>query len=57
MRHPIPPYGVAIHQAISDGDLENMRTVAADAEAHVSEVTEALSKLRQEIARAESGKS
>jgi hypothetical protein len=33
----VPPYGVAIHQARASGDLDEMRRVAAEAEAHIAE--------------------
>ena len=49
---PIPPYGVAIHDAISSGDLGTMKDAAAQAHAylsHVDEVKAALSKLETEI--------
>jgi hypothetical protein len=51
--NPVALYGVAIHQCIERGDLEDMKKVAADAEAHLGEVREALDKLNAEIAKAE----
>ena len=48
---PIPPYGVAIHDAISGGDLSVMKTVAEQARSHVDEVMAALAKLEAEITR------
>jgi hypothetical protein len=35
--HPIPPYGVAVTQAIASGDLDTMRQVAEQAEAHLNQ--------------------
>jgi uncharacterized protein DUF1843 len=57
MENVIPPYGVAIHQAISAGDLRAMREVQARAEEYLrnaDEVKPALESLRAEIARLES---
>ena len=54
--HPVPPYGAAIHQARASGDLDEMRKVAAEAEAHIEEygdVAGALKKLKEQIARQE----
>lgn len=51
--NPVALYGVAIHQCIERGDLDDMKKVAADAEAHLGEVREALDKLNAEIAKAE----
>ena len=52
----VPPYGVAIHQAIAGGDLAQMKSVAAAAEAHLKEygdVRSALAILNAEIAKLE----
>lgn len=49
----VPLYGVAIHQCIEGGDLEEMRQLSADAETHLAEVQGALDKLNAEIAKAE----
>lgn len=46
-------YGVAIHQCIERGDLDEMKRLSADAETRLSEVREALDKLNAEIAKAE----
>jgi hypothetical protein len=55
-RGPVPPYGVAIQQAIAKGDLENMKQVAAAAEQHLQQtgdVRAALEALKIEIAKHE----
>jgi Domain of unknown function (DUF1843) len=52
----VPPYGVAIHQARASGDLDEMRKVAADAEAYIAEhgdVAGALDALKAQIAKQE----
>jgi len=49
---PIPPYGVAIHEAIRSGDVGAMKKVAEEAKAyitHAKEVEAALEKLTAEI--------
>lgn len=54
--HPIPPYGVAIHEAIRSGDVARMRQVAQQSRewlAQADEVRAALGTLNAEIARAE----
>jgi len=54
--HVIPPYGVAIHQAISEGDISKMKALLSEAEAvlkqHV-DLAAAVGKLKQEIVRRE----
>jgi len=53
---PLPPYGVAIQQAIAKGDLAHMKTVAAEAEAHLKEygdIRSSLALLKVEIAKLE----
>ena len=53
--NPVPPYGVAIHEAISSGDLNRMKAVAAEAEAWLKQrgnVSAALQALKNEIDRA-----
>lgn len=53
---PIPPYGVAIQQAVASGDLITMKRVAAEAETYLKEhgdVAAALEALRAEISRHE----
>jgi len=52
----LPPYGVAIQQAIASGELAKMKSVAAEAEAHLKEygdVRSALALLHVEIAKLE----
>jgi hypothetical protein len=46
MAHPIPPYGVAIQDALASGDHDKMRQVAADAEKFIQELGDGLAKLR-----------
>lgn len=55
MSVPVPPYGVAIHEAIRTGDVERMRQVAQQSEQwlkQADEVRAALGQLHAEIARA-----
>jgi Domain of unknown function (DUF1843) len=50
----VPPYGVAIHNAIATGDLAQMRRIAQEAEIWLREqgdVGAALELLKTEIAR------
>ncbi|AOJ07785.1 hypothetical protein WS62_05340 [Burkholderia sp. ABCPW 14] len=57
--HPITPYGVAIHQAIAGGDLAQMKTLRAQAQALLSQqgnLSAALELLEAEIARLEQKK-
>lgn len=52
MAHPIPPYGVAIQDAIASGDVDKMKQVAADAEKYLQEygeIGDGLKKLRAAI--------
>ncbi|HEU4560509.1 MAG TPA: DUF1843 domain-containing protein [Longimicrobium sp.] len=52
MNTPIPPYGVAIQEAIASGDTARMRQVQQDAEAFLKqaeEVRESLAKLREHL--------
>jgi hypothetical protein len=52
---PVPPYGVAIHEAIRSGDVERMRQVAQQSEEwlkQADQVRAALASLHAEIARA-----
>lgn len=54
MAHPVPPYGVAIQDAIASGDVGQMQSTAADAESYLrefGEIGDGLKKLRAEIAR------
>ncbi|HET7464763.1 MAG TPA: DUF1843 domain-containing protein [Longimicrobium sp.] len=47
--HPVPPYGVAIQEAIRSGDTARMQQVAQEAEKHLKEVREALEQLHQHL--------
>jgi len=52
----VPPYGVAIQQAVAAGDLAHMKRVAREAEDYLKEwghVPEALEALKIEIAKLE----
>jgi hypothetical protein len=54
--HNMPPYGVAVTQAIASGDLDTMRQVAEQAEAHLNQhgdIAQLLNLLKVEIAKAE----
>lgn len=56
MTHPIPPYGVAVRQALASGELDRMRATAAEAEEYLrnaESVQTSLAQLRAEIARLE----
>jgi signal transduction protein with GAF and PtsI domain len=51
-------YGVAMRQAVASGDVEQMKSVAKEAEDHLAEhgnVSAALEALKVEIEKAESG--
>lgn len=51
-----PPYGVAIHRAIVEGDLSHMKQVAQEAEEYLrraGDLPSALALLKIEIARTE----
>lgn len=57
--HPVPPYGVAIQEAIASGDVERMRQVAQEAEAwlkQAEEIRPALEALRAELAQSKGGR-
>jgi hypothetical protein len=50
----VPPYGVAIQEAVASGDLAKMKAVARQAEEHIKEVgnvSAAYEALKIEIAR------
>ncbi len=54
MAHSLPPYGVAIHDAIASGDVGQMQKTAADAESYLKEygeIGDGLKKLKAEIDR------
>jgi hypothetical protein len=60
METTVPPYGVAIHQAISSGDVERMRALVTETEDYLrkaGDVSAALEMLKLEIARAEARRS
>jgi len=53
---PVPPYGIAIQQAVASGDLKQMKQTAAAAEQHLKDhgdVRAALAVLKIEIAKLE----
>jgi hypothetical protein len=52
---PVPPYGVAIHEAIASGDPATMRRAETSAVNHLSDVQQALGALRGELARSAGG--
>jgi hypothetical protein len=47
----LPPYGVAIRDAIARGDQAEMRRVAASARKHLSDVQAALDKLNRALGK------
>lgn len=42
---PVPPYGIAIREAVARGDAAEMRKVATAARKHLNDVQSALDKL------------
>jgi len=55
----VPPYGVAIHQALASGDLQRMKQAAQQAETYLQEhgdMRVALEALKLEIAKLEKSK-
>ena len=48
---PLPPYGVAIKEAIAGGDLRSMKATATQARKHVADVERALKTLDAAIAK------
>ncbi|TKC91596.1 DUF1843 domain-containing protein [Trinickia terrae] len=55
-QHPITPYGVAIHQAIAEGDLKNMKSLLTQAESvaeQQGDLLTAIEFLKVEIAKLE----
>jgi len=48
---PLPPYGIAIRQAIKRGNLAEMKKLAAQARKHISDVTAALAALEKKIGK------
>lgn len=53
--HPIPPYGVAIQEAIASGDVTAMRRAETSAVSHLNDVQQALGALRDQLARSGDG--
>lgn len=49
----VPHYAGAIHEAISRGQVEEMRQVAIQAEEELKQTSAALEKLKQELEKAE----
>jgi hypothetical protein len=55
----VPPYGVAIQKAIASGNLADMKKMAQDAEAYLTDwgdIRASLALLQTEIAKAEKKK-
>ncbi len=48
---PLPPYGIAIRQAISRGDSREMRSVAISARQYLTRVQSALDGLEKALAK------
>jgi hypothetical protein len=48
---PVPPYGIAIREAVARGDAAEMKKVAAAARKHLSDVQTALDKLSTAMAK------
>lgn len=46
---PVPPYGVAIKEALARGDAQEMRRVAASGRKHLKDVQAALARLEKAI--------
>lgn len=46
---PLPPYGVAIREAMARGDVGEMRRVAAQARKHLADVQKALARLEAKL--------
>jgi hypothetical protein len=46
---PVPPYGIAIREAVARGNAAEMKKVAAAARKHLTEVQSALDKLNAAI--------
>ncbi|WP_085639189.1 MULTISPECIES: DUF1843 domain-containing protein [unclassified Pseudomonas] len=54
--HNIPPYGVAIQSAITDGNLQEMKSLLKQRDStkpEAKELTTAYEKLAQEVSRLE----
>ena len=52
---PVPPYGVAIKEALARGDVQEMRRVAASGRKHLKDVQAALAKLEKAIEKGGGG--
>ena len=48
-RGPLPPYGVAIRDAIARGDVREMRRVAASARKYMKDVQVALEAMEKSV--------
>jgi hypothetical protein len=48
---PLPPYGVAIKEAIASGDLRSMKAASKAAKKHIADVEKALKALEAKIAK------
>jgi hypothetical protein len=46
---PLPPYGIAIRDAVSRGNAQEMRAVAVSARKYLKDVQSALDKLEKSI--------
>lgn len=44
---PVPPYGVAIREAIARGDLQEMKNLAATTRKYLNDVSKALDQLER----------
>jgi hypothetical protein len=47
----VPPYGVAIREAVARGDVSEMRKVAATARKWINDAQAALEKLEKQLAK------
>jgi len=48
---PLPPYGIAIKEAIAGGDLRSMKAAAKTAKKHIADVEKALKALEAKITK------
>jgi hypothetical protein len=51
VRTPVPPYGIAIKEAIARGNAQEMRKLAGSARKYVKDVQTALDKLDKTLAK------
>ena len=49
---PVPPYGIAIRQAIARGNAKEMKTLAASTRKWLSDVSAALAQLESSVKKA-----